>query len=377
MRQHLADRRDAPLDRIVGGALRRDRRGLGHAVGDGDLAHVHLALHTLHHFDGTWRARHDAGAQALEVEPGELWMVELGDEHGGHAVKRRAALLRHRLQGRQRIEGLGRIDHRRAVRQAAEIAHHHAEAMIERHGNAQPVLGRELQPFAHEVAVVQDVMVAERGALGKAGRARRELDVDRIVELQMRRKVGDPRLLGIAAGRGDVLEIEHARRLLRTQPYDMLQVRKLGRLHKVLDDLEIVRSLERRRQDQRLALDLVHRVLELGPPIGGIDVDQHQSGLGGGELGQDPFRVVGRPDADPIAAFEAQRQQAGRKIVDPPPELAPAPAHLLVPHHQRFALAVGLDRAVEEGADRLADQLLVGNTVVVGDPGGDLGRAHP
>ena len=168
VRQHLAHGRDAALDRIVGGALRRHRRGLGHAVGDGDLAHMHVALHLLHHLDGARRAGHDTGAQALEVELREVGMVELGDEHGGHAVERRAALLGHGLQGRQRIEGLGRIDHGRAVRQAPEIAHHHAEAVIERHGNAQPVLGRELQPFAHEVAVVQDIVVAERGALGEA-----------------------------------------------------------------------------------------------------------------------------------------------------------------------------------------------------------------
>src|SRR5581483_9656418 len=75
VRQHLAHGRDAALDRIVGGALRGDRRGLGHAVGDGDLAHVHLALHPLHHLDRAWRARHDAGAQALEIELAELGMV--------------------------------------------------------------------------------------------------------------------------------------------------------------------------------------------------------------------------------------------------------------------------------------------------------------
>ena len=39
----------------------------------------------------------------------------------------------------QRIEALARIDHRRAVRDAGEIADHHAEAVIERHRNAQPV----------------------------------------------------------------------------------------------------------------------------------------------------------------------------------------------------------------------------------------------
>jgi hypothetical protein len=65
--------------------------------------------------------------------------------------------------------------------------------------------------------------------------------------------------------------------------------------------------------------------------------------LGGRELGQRPFGRVGRPDADPVAALQAERHQAGSEIVDPAAELAPAPADVLMAHHQRLAVAVGLD----------------------------------
>ena len=245
-------------------------------------------------------------------------MVELGDEHGGHAIERRAALLGDGLQGRQRIERLGGIDHGRAVRQAAEIAHHHAEAVIERHGDAQPVVGRELQPLAHEVAVVQDVVMAERGALGVPGRARGELDVDGVVELQLRAELGELHLLGIAAGMGDIVEVQHARRLLRPQPHDVLEMRQLARLHQVRGDLEVVRGFERRRQDQRLALDLVHGVLELGAPVGRVDVDQHQPRLGGGELRQGPFERLGdqmpmrSPRSNPSDSRPAARSSTRR-----------------------------------------------------------------
>ena len=65
--------------------------------------------------------------------------LELGDEHGRHAVERGAALGLDRLQHRQRIEALARIDHGGAMGDAGEIAQHHAEAVIERHRNADAV----------------------------------------------------------------------------------------------------------------------------------------------------------------------------------------------------------------------------------------------
>jgi hypothetical protein len=65
--------------------------------------------------------------------------------------------------------------------EAGQIAQHHAEAVIQRHGNAQPVLGREAHAFANEKAVVEDVAVRQRRALGKARGAAGELDIDGIV----------------------------------------------------------------------------------------------------------------------------------------------------------------------------------------------------
>ena len=43
MRMDAADGRDALFERIVDMALERDRAGLGHAVGDGHLGHMHRA----------------------------------------------------------------------------------------------------------------------------------------------------------------------------------------------------------------------------------------------------------------------------------------------------------------------------------------------
>ena len=53
------------------------------------------------------------------------------------AVQRSSATV---SQRRQRIETFAGKDHAGAVRHGGEIAHHHAEAVIERHRDAEPVL---------------------------------------------------------------------------------------------------------------------------------------------------------------------------------------------------------------------------------------------
>ena len=93
VRVHAADGADAALEVVVGAGLGRDRRGLGHAVTDGHLLHVHALDDLAHHLDRARRAGHDPGAQRAEVEGGEVRVGELGDEHRRHAVEARAALL--------------------------------------------------------------------------------------------------------------------------------------------------------------------------------------------------------------------------------------------------------------------------------------------
>ena len=63
--------------------------------------------------------------------------------------------------------------------------------MVERHRNAQTVIWRKPQDFAGEESVVQQIVVAKRGPLRRTRRAAGELDVDRIVELQRIRNLGE------------------------------------------------------------------------------------------------------------------------------------------------------------------------------------------
>jgi hypothetical protein len=70
---------------------------------------------------------------------------------------------------------------------AGQVAEDHAEAVVQRHRDADPVRLGVAAALADEEAVVEDVVVRQGGALGEAGGAGGVLDVDRVVELQQRR----------------------------------------------------------------------------------------------------------------------------------------------------------------------------------------------
>jgi hypothetical protein len=67
---------------------------------------------------------------------------------------------------------------------AGQHRQHHAEAVVQRHRDAQPVVLGEAHGLGDEARVVDDVVVRQRGALGVAGGAAGELDVDGVVARQ-------------------------------------------------------------------------------------------------------------------------------------------------------------------------------------------------
>ena len=361
------------LQRIVGGALEADRAGFGHAIGDGDVAHVHRFVDAPHHLDRAGRAGHDAGAQRRRGRIWEIGVVEFGDEHGRHAVERRAFFLLDGLQRRQRIESLAGIDHGCARGDGGEIAHHHAEAMIERNRNADAVLLGQAHRAADEIAVVEDVVMRQRDALGRSGGAAGELDVDGIVELQG---------LGQRGERVAVARAAHARRPPRTRSCPAtagppiwitarncgsraacrspgVRFRKLGQQR--VQHLHVVGGLERGRRDDRGASDLGEREFEFAQAVGGVDGDEDEPGLGGGELRQRPFRPVQRPDADPRAAFEAEREKARGQRIDALGEFLPGPPDIMAWRNQRLAIGPALRGQIEAAPDGVAEQRRIGD----------------
>ena len=77
--------------------------------------------------------------------------------------------------------------------------------------------------FADEIAVVEDVVVGQRGALGRASGAAGELDVDRIVELQRGGELGELRAMALAAHCEHVGETQKAALLVVADPNERPQ----------------------------------------------------------------------------------------------------------------------------------------------------------
>ncbi len=238
----------------------------------------------------------------------------------------------------------------------------------------RPVGGRQAHRLADEIAVVENVVMGERRPLGRAGGAAGELDVDGIVELQRLSERGEFGELRGRGRRGDFGEVEGAGGLLAPQPDHDLQIGKPRRLEaagrravqlgrKRPKRRDIVVAPEASAQNQRLAADLVHRIVELVRAIRRIDVDEDEARLGGGELRQHPFGVVGRPDADALARLEVERDQSGREIVGAAAQFLVSPANRLMTHNQRRAVRRRPGDPVQQSADRLADQRLVADPV--------------
>ena len=114
------------------------------------------------------------------VESSEVGMLELGEEHRRHAVERGALLAIDDFEDARGIEEFERTQ-TGAVRVGREDAEHAAEAMKQRHAQAESIRRRVAEPLADPVAVVDDVAAREHDALGEAGRARRVLHVDHVV----------------------------------------------------------------------------------------------------------------------------------------------------------------------------------------------------
>ncbi len=284
-------------------------------------------------------------------------VVKHGDEHRRHPVQAGGTFGGAGLERRLRVERLGRVDHAGTVIGGGQIAHHHPEAVIQRDGDADPIRLGVAQQRGDEIRIVEDVVMGERRALGKARGAAGVLDVDRVIEVEL-----------VHPGP----ELVVSRRALRqrlpvigTEEDGTLQRGQVGADR--LDHRDEVRSLQLGGGKQPPAARLPQRVLELVGAVCRVDVDQDQAQLGGGVLDQCPLAPIRRPHPDPIALVQARRQHPGREPVDRPVELRIRVPDPLVAGHERLGVRDPSDGALQVVPDRLAEQRLCVGAVRVGE----------
>ena len=233
---------------------------------------------------------------------------------------------------------------------ARQVAHHHAEAVVEGDGDADPVLFGVVAQLADEEAVVEDVVVREGRALREARGARGVLDVDRVVGGQLDGVKG-----GVPDGNIGVLPgFEEFAPGVGVEEDDLLQVRA-ARPH-LGDHGGVVGGLQPLGGDQQLAARLVEHELKLAGAVGGVDVDEDRADLGGGVLGDGPLGPVRRPDANAVALGDARAEQAVGEGINLVLQLRVAVAQAGRDVDQGEAVGEGGGRAVEVRADRVAEQ---------------------
>jgi len=202
-------------------------------------------------------------------------------------------------------------------------------------------------------------VVRERRALGEAGRPARVLDVDRVVEGQRRHSCVDRVAVGLArAERRPLAAVDEDRAL------ELVEAAR-----DLLDNGGVVAGLEGAGAEQQPHARLAQHVLELVRAVRRVDIDQDRADLRGGVLHEDPLRAVRRPDPDTIAGADPGAQQPARDGVDGGVELGVGHAHVLMAAHERGAVGEACRRALEVGADRVAEQRRLRGAVAVGRSG--------
>ena len=291
---------------------------------------------------GTQRAGHDARAQCREVVGGEVRQGELGDEHGRHPVEGGSAEVLHGFQRRGRRERPAGDDGGGPVAERRQVPDHHAEAVIEGHRDHHAVVFGVAQLLADRIAVVEDVVVRQRGALREPRGAGGVLQVDGVVRVQRRHArlqrgvpdvvspleqlgVGALRLsAGFAGGQPVQAGVREEDQLAQLRARRQRLPRHPG----------VVAVPVRRRGDQHAHAVLLDHELELVAAVGGVDVDQDRPDLRGGVLQDGPLGAVGAPDADPLALRDAQGEERTRQAVDVVVQLGVAPPPGLFAGHR-------------------------------------------
>ncbi len=284
-------------------------------------------------------------------------MVQDGDEHGGHSVERGAAFLLDGGHRRDRVEAL-HDDQGCPVVHRSQDPQHAAEAVKERHGQADPVFRTEVLVGADPIAVVADVEVRQHDALGEPRGARGVLHVDDVVRVEGGLAGPVIAVAGHGAHGQDLRDGIHPAVLFQAQEKDPLQVRKTGARQappflgpqlgdELIYGLQVIDVLVAVDEKQVFRLRLFQNIGQLVDPVVGVDGEQDGADLGGGELQRHPIGDVGRPHGHLFALLDTHRHQAAGQAIHEIAELPVGQTEIPVDIDHRLVVRVGGDGPVQ------------------------------
>ena len=120
---------------------------------------------------------------------------------------------------------------------------------------------------------------------------------------------------------------------------------------------QIVTGLETFGRNERAALNLVECILKLVSSVRRVDTDHNGADLGCSQLHHDPLDAVGPPDSHAIARLNPQRQKPCGQLIHVLLQHFVGPPDILMPHHQRIRVRMGVAGSIEIVSDGFVDDL--------------------
>ena len=294
-------------------------------------------------------------------------MLQLGDEHGGHAVEGGAAFALHGLEHMQGIEAF-QHHHGRAVIDAGKHAEHAAEAVEERHGQTEAIQLREALTATDPVAVEPHAHMGEHDPARKARGSGGILHVDGVMRVQRGLACLIVGLVGHDGERQDFGHGKHAPVLFRAEKADAAQVRKTAAAQPpgarldaqfrrdAVERLNEVVVAQTADEKDRLALRLAEHIAQLVFAIIGVHREQDGANARRGELERYPPGHVGGPDGHLFALLDAQGHEPPGETVHQVVELAPGQAVAPVRIDERVPVGKAGRRMRQDLAERPLSQ---------------------
>ena len=163
--------------------LKAYRACLGHSVCNFNLGHIHLFIDLVHCVYWARRPCHNPSAQSLQIIFRKVRKGQFRYKHSRYTIKSRCIFFLHSVKHSLGLESFARINCASPVSETSKICHYHAKTVIKRHGDHQSVAFVKIHRLSNKVAIIQNIMMAQRRAFRKAGRAARVLNIYWIIHI--------------------------------------------------------------------------------------------------------------------------------------------------------------------------------------------------